>query len=120
VADIDLVLYYWIQNQVSYTHTEAAKPLEYFTDGMEANLQAMAYVRSLPVAPARSYYGVRMLLRLARQAGYGGDAALGLYRQRLADATAYLKPAQMLVCKALYALRSSETEVYKRTVYRRP
>lgn len=118
VADVDRVLYYWLQSAGSVTHKE--RSFGFYHDNVVAGITNFEHALDQGVLPARSYYTLVGSVdeeRTAPDAGtpenkqqYDAD------RQRMADLLGRLTTGQRMRCAALQRIRLFEKGVYDRKV----
>ncbi|MBT1166361.1 glycosyltransferase family 2 protein [Bifidobacterium simiarum] len=122
VADVNAVLYHWLQSGESVTHSQ--RSLGFYHDNVLAGLTNFDHAMANGVTPARSYYTMTEQLREAEQAYGRGDAAgsdadtrlLADDRAQVRKAIRRLTVCQRLRCRVLAAARYAEKLVYDRRI----
>ena len=118
VADVDAVLYYWLQSDASVTHTD--QKFSYYDDNILTGLENFEKCLAAGITPARSYYQIHGALKFARETSdFMEPKAQEIFRFRVttySELLAQLSFAQRLRCMAFSMLRNMENVVYNRTV----
>lgn len=123
VADVDAVLYYWLQAPSSVTHSK--RDPGFWHDNVTAAAQNFTFTLDHGVLPCRNYFG---LTASTRDEGRGlagmGDAATSEHWARYEEDRATtarligrLKPVQRMRCWALATIRRLENKVYDRKIH---
>ncbi|WP_241217026.1 glycosyltransferase family 2 protein [Bifidobacterium goeldii] len=118
VADIDVVLYHWLQSASSVTHNE--RSFGYYHDNVAAGVANFAHALDEGIVPARSYYTMTTMLAdepHAHDADDPGNRAC--YERDRAAVRALLSrltPAQRVHCATLAAIRLAEKQIYDRKI----
>jgi glycosyltransferase involved in cell wall biosynthesis len=117
VVDVDKVLYYWVQNAQSISHS--AKLFAFCHDNFCAGVTNFRFAREQGITPARSYFIMRYSYYLESLApdfdvnrqGYADD------KKTMKEVFGQLGLRQRLVCSCLFRLRSLENVIYDRTLH---
>lgn len=119
VADVDAVLYYWLQSTDSVTHSK--RSFRFYHDNVRAGIMNFRLAMHKGITPARSYYTIREELHQAtRTKEYVTDpSAAEQYRQDRAEADSLIRklsPVQRIRCTTLAVLRYMEKNVYDKCI----
>jgi hypothetical protein len=117
VADVNKVLYYWVQSANSVTHQK--KDFSFHHDSFIAGLPNFYEALMRGITPAKSYYVITGSYRSEEHAPDVGEHLCELRddRRELAKALSFLSFPKRLFCGCLAFLRDCETFVYARTVH---
>ena len=120
VADIDVVLYHWLQSSGSVTH--ALRDTAFYADNVAAGMANFRLASGRGVLPARSHYTMTQQLAEGRHASDADAPGSREVIRRLASEVgglvAGMSPMRRLQCRCLAVLRRMEKTVYDRKVKR--
>lgn len=123
VADVDAVLYHWLQEPDSVTHS--ARTAAFWHDNVTAAADMFRFALERGVMPCRSYYGLTGSVRDERRGLRApGSACTPEDRQTCEEDQALMRslvsqlsPRERLHCAVLAAIRSMETVIYDLTIH---
>lgn len=118
VADVDAVLYYWLQSDASVTHTD--QKFSYYDDDIEISLENFSKCVAVGITPARSFYRIDAALKKMQKLPDSKETTnLRIFEQRknaLRIMFRKISLEQKIKCIALTSIRNVENKVYNRTV----
>ena len=115
VADIDAVLYYWLQTPDSVTHRE--RGFQFCNDNFVAGVHNFALAKKQGILPARSYYTIKGALDDERRSLHR-EPSVADYRHFIQDRQtasaqiAQLSALQHTTCAILRLIRLIEKHLY--------
>lgn len=118
VADVDCVLYYWLQSASSVTHKE--RSFSFYHDNVVAGITNFEYALERGVLPARSYYTMTTQLKESKHVlNPLSKEDITLYGKSRSSVSALLKKInfrQRFLCFLLQKIRLAEKNVYDHRV----
>lgn len=118
VADIDCVLYYWLQSAGSVTHKE--RSFSFYHDNVAAGITNFEYALEHGVTPARSYYTLIGSINEEATAPDINESSNRIQYEadlkKKAELLERLTMYQRLQCAALQKIRLFEKGIYDRKV----
>ena len=123
VADVDQVLYYWLQEPDSVTHSK--RGAAFWHDNVTSAAENFRFTLDCGVVPSRNFFGLTASVRdegkglksLGQEATEADWQAYHDDLQLVRELTSRLNPTQRLRCRLLAALRSLENMVYDRKIH---
>ncbi|WP_314687046.1 glycosyltransferase family 2 protein [uncultured Bifidobacterium sp.] len=115
VADVDLVLYHWLQSPASVTHAE--RSFGFYHDNVMAGIANFRLALRHGITPMRSYYTmVGALGEEARAAAADNMRVLSSDRSDIHDLIAGLRSRQRFSCSMHRWIRLAEKVVYDKRI----
>lgn len=114
VADVNRVLYFWLQSEGSVTHKE--RSFGFYHDNAEAGIANFRHALDCGVTPARSYYtmvgSIDEELTSPDASDFENAAQHEADARAMRELVSLLSPIQRLRCAALRRIRLLEKHVY--------
>lgn len=115
VADIDVVLYHWLQSPESVTH--AQRGFDFYHDNVDAGIKNFSLALGHGIIPMRSYYTMTQQLHCEKREASPRDRAILLGDMETAHAlVSQLTIGQITACRLTGFLRLMEKIVYDRRI----
>ncbi|WP_300767226.1 glycosyltransferase [uncultured Bifidobacterium sp.] len=115
VADIDVVLYHWLQSPESVTH--AQRGFDFYHDNVNAGIENFRLALGHGIIPMRSYYTMTQQMHYAKRQASSHDETILLSDKKAERASvSQLTIGQITACRLTAFLRLMEKLIYDQHV----